>query len=170
MLAYRFVWVALLITAMSGCSKPLPPVRVHRDQEPLVRQVFAGLQAAVKGGDAEKLWTLLTSESQADADHAAQAIRDDYAHAGSEQKARDEKELGLAGAELAGLTGKGFLKTMRFRRKLQDLPGSVIDQVVIEGDNATVHYTEPDGDKEKAIFIRQDRHWKAWVVMPKTSR
>jgi hypothetical protein len=37
--------------------------------------------------------------------------------------------------------------------------------VDIQGDNATVYYLEWDGDKEKAIFVRQQGEWKAWLTM-----
>jgi hypothetical protein len=170
MFLYRFAVVALLLTAWTGCSNPQPPAYPHQDEETAVCQAFAESQETVKAGDADKLWTLLSGKSQADVERAAQAVREAYAKASPEEKAREEKELELSGPELAGLTGKGFLKTERFRRKIKDLPGSKIDRVVVEGDNATVHYTEPDGDKEKAIFLRENGHWKAWLTMPRGGR
>jgi hypothetical protein len=170
MFAYRFAVVGLLLTALTGCSKPQTPARPPQDEEAAVRQAFAESQETVKAGDADKLWTLLSSKRQADAERAAQAVREAYAKASPEKRAREEKELELSGAELASLTGKGFLRTERFRRKIKDLPGSEIGRVVVEGDNATVRYTEPDGDKEKAIFFREYGQWNVWLTMPRGGR
>src|SRR5262249_10480366 len=105
-----------------------------------------------------------------DADRAAKSVQAAYAKASSEEKAELEKSLGLNGAELAGLMGKGFLKTKRFQGKYHDLPGSTIEKVVIQGASATVHYLERDGDKEKAILVRQDGQWKVWLTMPSVSK
>jgi hypothetical protein len=166
--ACRCGWAGILCVALVlGCSKA--PDSPPADEEAAVRAQFAGLQSALKNGDADKLWMLLDSRSQADAERAAQAIQANYAKAGPAEKTEQEKALGLTGPELAGLTGKGFLKTKRFQGKYQDLPGSTVERVAIQAESATVHYLESDGDKEKAIFVRQDGQWKAWLPMPKLS-
>jgi hypothetical protein len=109
----------------------------------------------------------LDSRSQAEAEQAAKSIQTAYAKAGAEEKAKQEEALGLTAGELSGLTGKGFLKTKRFPGKYRELPESTIEKVTVEGDNATVHYLEPDGDKEKLILVRQEGQWKVWLAMPK---
>jgi hypothetical protein len=131
-----------------GCStKPTGPVPA--DEEPAVRATFAEFQAAVKARDADKLWGLLSSKSRADAERVAQTIRTAYSKTAAGEKANQEEELGLTRADLAGLTGARFITTRRFWGKFQDVPGSAIDRVTVQGDSATLHYTEVDGDKEK---------------------
>jgi hypothetical protein len=71
---------------------------------------------------------------------------------------------------LIGLTGIGFLKTKRFEQKYDELPDSIIDKVVVQGNSATIHYHEADGDREKAILVRQNGEWKAWLTMPRVSK
>jgi len=152
-----------------GCSKTIdrPPV----SQEGPVRQTFAALQAALKARDADKVWKLLDSESQADAERAAKAVQATYAKSDHpKEKSEQEKALGLPGAELAGLTAAGFLKTKRFHGKYEELSESKIDKVTLQGDNATVAYTEPDGDKEKLGLVRQDSQWKVSLPMPKATQ
>ena len=73
MFAYRFAVVGLLLAALTGCSNPQPSARLPQDEEAAVRQAFAESQETVKAGDADKLWTLLSGKSQADAERAAQA-------------------------------------------------------------------------------------------------
>lgn len=166
--ACRFGWKGILCVALVlGCSKA--PHNQPADEETAVRAQFAGLQVALKNGDADKLWMLLDSKSRADAERAAQAVQATHAKANPAEKAVQEKTVGLTGPELAGLTGKGFLKSKRFQGKYHDLPESTIEKVVIQGASATVHYLESDGDKEKAIFVRQDGQWKAWLPMPRAT-
>jgi hypothetical protein len=171
--AWRFgragiFWMALVL----GCSKApqQAPDSAPAGEEATVRAQFVALQAALEDGDAGKLWMVLDSKSQADAERAAKAIRAAYAKAGPDEKAELEKSLGLSGSELAQLTGKGFLKTKRFRRKYRDMPGSTIEKVVIQGESATVSYLESDGDKEKAVLVRQDGQWKVWLTMPSVGK
>jgi hypothetical protein len=128
------------------------------------------LQAALKDGEVDKLWMLLDSRSQTDAERVAKTVQAIYAKASPSEKAELEDSLGMNGAELAVLTGKGYLKTKRFQGKYHDMPGSTIEDVLIQADSATVHYLESDGDKEKAIFVRQGGQWKAWLPMPKVSK
>jgi hypothetical protein len=132
-----------------------------------VREAFAAFQAALKAKDAEKLWTLLDAESQADAERAAQAVKAAYEKAGADDKAQQEKALGLSSTELSSLSGRGFLKSKRFHGKYDELPGSKIDKITIQGDSATVNYTETDGDKEKLTLVRQEGRWKVTVPMPR---
>jgi hypothetical protein len=135
-------------------------------EEPPVRETFAALQAALKDRDADKLWKLLDSESQADAERAAKAIQAAYTKADANEKLEQEKALGLPGAELAKLTATQFLKTKRFHGKYQELAESQVGKVTVQRDQATVAYTEPDGDKEKLSLARQDGQWKVSLPMP----
>jgi hypothetical protein len=158
----------LCVALALGCSKA--PEITPLDDEEVVRAQFAALQTALKNGEADKIWMLLDSRSQANAERVAKAVQDAYAKATLAEKTELEKSLGMNGAELAALTGKDYLRTNRFQRRYQDLPGSTIENVVLQGDSATVYYLESDGDKEKAIFVRQDGQWKVWLTMPTMSK
>jgi hypothetical protein len=158
----------LLMVFAAGCTAH-PPAGPSADEEGAVRAQFLALQAAIEKNDAEKIWVMLDAKSQADAERAAKEIQANHAKAGAEEKARQQEMLGLSGPDMAGLTGIGLLKTKRFQRKYGELPESKIEKIVIEGDNATVRYVEPDDDHEKLIFIRRDGLWKAWLAMPKAS-
>jgi hypothetical protein len=169
--------VALIVTFSLGCSKgtetpPAVPAQPQQpqDEEKTIRGRFAEVQVAIKSGDPEKLWPLLDARSRADAERLAREVRSRYEQAGDDEKLAQEKELGLSGAEMGNMTGKGFLKASPFHRKFHELPDSEIDKVVLGKDAATVHFHEPDGDKEKAIFVREEGQWKVWLVMPKVGK
>src|SRR5437899_705855 len=89
-----------------GCSKTTN-VAPGTAEGP-VRETFTALQAALKARDVDKLWQLLDSESQDDAERAAKTIQATHAKASAEDKAGQEKALGLPSAELSVLTGKEF--------------------------------------------------------------
>src|SRR5262249_4485083 len=95
-----------------------------------------------------------------------QVVKAAYARAKADRKAKLEKTLGLSGAELAKLTGQGFLKTKRFQAKYDEVPGSKVNNVKVDGDQATVTYTEEDGDKEKLRLFLQKGEWKVSAPMP----
>jgi hypothetical protein len=156
----------LLLAFATGCAGGGSSAPTAGGDGP-ARETFAALQAALKAQDAEKLWALLDGESQAEADRAAKAVQADYAKASAEEKAEQEKALGLPGAELAGLTGKGFLKTKRFQGKYDEVPDSKFEKVSVQGDRATLSYVEADGDHVKLTFVRQDGQWKVSLRMPK---
>jgi hypothetical protein len=170
--ACRLSWTSLLGIAVAlGCSaKPSDRPVAGAGEEDAVRKKFAELQSAIKNHDAEKIWALLDARSRADAERAAKNIQMAYKQAGAEEKAKQEEALGLSGTELAKLDGKGFLNTKRFQRKYHDIPDGKIDKVDIQGENATVYFLDEEDDKEKAIFLRQDGQWKAWLTMPKVSQ
>ena len=163
-------WLVLFCLAVSpGCQKPTE--RSSTEDQKTVRDTVVAFQAALKARDADKLWSLLDSDSQADADRAAKTIRDSYSKASAEKKADQEKAFGLTGAELSELTGKGFLKTRRFHGKYDEVPDATIDKVMVDGNNATVAYTEADGDKENLYLVRQDGKWKLSLKdMPKATQ
>ncbi len=160
--------ITVLFCAIAfGCSSPTPPVASAGKDEESVRQVFAALQAAIKASDADKIWELLDGDSKADADKAAATVRESFTKADAAAKAELEIALAVTAAELGILTGKSFLKSKRFSGKYNEIPESKIDKVTVQGDAATVFYTEPDGDKEKLSLVRQDGKWTFSVPMPK---
>jgi hypothetical protein len=149
----------------AGCSSN--PTAPGPNEEESVRQAFASLQAALKARDADRVWGLLDADSRAEAERAAQAVRDAYAKVDAAGRSEQEKALGVPGAELADLKGPGFLKTKRFHGKYDEVPESKVDKVAVQGDRATVNYTEPDGDKEKLTLVRQEGQWRVSLPMPK---
>jgi hypothetical protein len=166
----QFGWLVLFCLAVSpGCQKPTE--QSSTEDQKAVRDTFVAFQVALKARDADKLWSLLDSDSQADADRAAKAIRDAYAKVSAEKKADQEKAFGLPGAELSELTGKGFLKTRRFHGKYHEVPDATIDNVTVDGNKAVVDYTEADGDNEKLRLVRQEGKWKLSLKdMPKATQ
>jgi hypothetical protein len=159
-------WGAItLLLCVLGCSGPTEPAAAKGEDE--VRQTFVGFQEALKAKNAEKIWSLLDDDSQADAEREAKSIRDAYDKAAPGERAELEKALGLTGTELAGLKGVGFLKTRRFLGKYDEVPESKIEKIEVKGDKGVVHYLEPDGDKEKFDLVRQTGKWKLNVRMPK---
>src|SRR3982074_3597117 len=93
--AGRFGWTGIFCVALVlGCSKA--PDSSPANEEGAVRAQFAALQAALKNGDTDKLWTLLDSKSQADAERVANTVRTTYAKASPEEKTEQEKALGLS--------------------------------------------------------------------------
>jgi hypothetical protein len=138
-----------------------------KDEEP-ARQVFTAFQAALKARDGAKLWDLLDKDSQADAEKAAKVLQADYDKLSPQAKTEREKLLGLTGDELAKLTGPHFLKSNHFlgAKPYDELPGSTIDSVAIQGDEAVVSYTELDKEKQKLTLTRQDGQWKVSAPIP----
>jgi hypothetical protein len=167
--ATRIISLILLSSLVAGCAKPAASTAAKGEDES-VRQTFTALQAALKGKDADQVWDLLDTESQADAERAAKAVQEAYTKASPEAKAEQEKALGLPGAELGALAGKGFLKTKRFLGKYDEVSESKVEKVTVQGDTATVNYTEPDGDKEKLSLVRQGGRWKVSLPMPQATQ
>jgi hypothetical protein len=171
--AGRCEWAGLLVVAFAaGCNnsptgQTPPSGPTPAAEEAAVREQFAALQAAVKARDADRLWGLLSSKSQADAERAATAARSAYDQAGAEEKARQVASLGLPGAAVAKLTGPAFLQTRRFQGKYGELVEGKISRVDVQGDSATVHWDDDEGDKEKTAFVREGGRWKAWLAMPR---
>jgi hypothetical protein len=146
--------LALLVTS----SSPTPALAGADEKD--VRTTFVALQKALKTGDPEKIWPLLDKATQAAAERTAKALKDRHARAKAKDKTRLEKMFGLKPEEMTKLTGKLYLKTTRFQGKHDEIPPSKIDKITVEGDKATVAYTEPDGDKEKLSLVRQGGKWK----------
>jgi hypothetical protein len=135
-----------------------------------VRERFKDLQVAIKARDADRLWGMLSDKSRSEAEQVAREVRTAYEQAGPEERAKQEKAWGVSGAELSKLAGAGVLQTKRFLRRYEEVPESHVERVTAQGDSATVYFTEPDGDKEKMIFVREDGQWKAWLKVPKASQ
>jgi hypothetical protein len=163
----RFVspkgWLVLLLAA--GVAGLLQTVSRAADEDD-VRAAFVAFQKALKDKDAGKIWKLLDKTSQTAAERSAKAVQKYYNKADAEKKAKMEKALGLPGDELAKLTGEGFLKTKSFHAKYDEVPGSKIASISVDGDRATVNYVEEDGDKEKMQMKREDGKWKVTAPMP----
>ncbi len=154
--------LCLLLCAL-GCSGPAARQSGGGDDAVTVKATFLEIQKAHTGRDAEKLWSLIDSDSQTDAERAAKAWREKYATAEADKV---QKDVGVSAADLAKLTGKEFLKTAPFRDKHDELADSKMGDARVEGDQATVNYVEPDGDKEKLKLTRQAGQWKANLAMP----
>ncbi len=132
-----------------------------------MKKAFTDFQAAMKAKDGEKLFGLLDSESQADAERAARSVKDAYGKATPAEKGETEKALGLSAAELVALDAKGFLKSKRFHGKYDEIADSKFDKATVQGEKATVTYLEEDGDKEKLTLVKQSGAWKVSIPMPK---
>jgi hypothetical protein len=149
----------------AGCGNQ-PTGTPASGDEGAVRQAFESFQKALKAGDAKTLWSLLDEDSLADAEREAKGLREAYAKANAEERAKQEKELGLAGSRLESLKGIGFLETKRFLGKYDEVPGSKIDKVEVKGDKAVLNSIEEDGDLVKFSLVRQKGEWKLTVPMP----
>ena len=163
-LTKRLVPLAVILAAC-GCSKPAAPP--SGSEEEGVQKAFAAFQEAMKAKDGEKLFGMLDSDSQAEAERAAQAIKDAYAKAAPAEKGETEKSLGLSAAELAALDAKGYLKSKRFLGKWHEIPGSKYEKATVQGEKATLNYIEDDGDHEKLTYVKQGGAWKLSIPMPK---
>jgi hypothetical protein len=144
----------------------LAPAPARAGDEDDVRKAFADLQKALKAQDPEAIWPLLDAASQKAAEAKAELTRTAYAKAGAKDKATLQKALGLSADELDKLTGKLYLKSKKFTAKYDEIPGGKVTRATVDGDRATVFYTEPDGDKEKTELVRQDGKWKVVLTIP----
>jgi hypothetical protein len=135
-----------------------------------VKAAFGQLQGAIKAKDNGKIWDLLDSDSQADAERTAKVVKGQHKKSNEKDKSEQEKTLGLSAAEFAKLDGKLLLKTTVFLAKCDEIPGSKITGVNIQGTTATLNYEEADGDKEKLTYSRQDNKWKVALPMPKFTK
>jgi hypothetical protein len=131
-----------------------------------VRDAFTALQGALKAKDAAKVWALIDSDTQADAEKNAKKVKSAYKKASDKEKADHEKGLGLTADDFAKLDGQLLLKTKRFLGKYDEIITSKITGVTVQGDSATVDYLEADGDKVKAGYTRQQGKWKVALPMP----
>jgi hypothetical protein len=163
----RSGWDKKLIALLASICIALSADQVMAQDSEALRKQFAEVQKAVQSKDAGKLWELLGSKSQGDAEKIAREIRETFAKGTAEEKRKQAETLGLDAKDLNQLTGKAYLMSAPVWRKLKELPESKIARIVLTGDNATLHYLETDGDKEKMIFVRQGNDWKAWLILPR---
>jgi hypothetical protein len=162
------IWAATaVLSCLAGCSRPAENAAPAKGEDE-ARATFVAFQQALKAKDADKLWSLLDTDSQADAERKAKAVRDAYAKANPKDRTEQEKTLGLSGAELESLKGVGFLKSKRFLgyNKYDEIPSSKIDKIDVKGDRVVVNYVDDDGDKEKLELIREAGKWKVVAPMP----
>ena len=63
---------------------------------------------------------------------------------------------------------KRFERFLSSAKELEELAESKkIENVKVEGEQATVEYVEPNGEKEKLKFVRQEGQWKVRLPVPK---
>jgi hypothetical protein len=164
----RVAAAAAMLAFLASCTRPVDnaaPAKGAKDEdEP--RSAFVAFQQALKAKDADRIWSLLATESQADAERKARSVRDGYTKANAKERAEQEKALELSGKELDSLKGGGFVKSKRFLGKYHEIPNSKIDKIDVKGDKAVVNYIEEDGDKEKLELVREAGKWKVVVPMP----
>jgi hypothetical protein len=154
----------LVLALLVGCSKT---GTTDKGVEAPVRQVFEEFGTALKTKDAAKMWALLDPDTQAEATKMAQEIQEHYVKASKEQQAEWDTNLGLTSAEVSGMTGQGIVRTKRFLGKYEEIPESKIQNVVIKGEVANVHYLEPDGDKAILVVKHKEGKWKVAPDLPK---
>jgi hypothetical protein len=138
--------------------------------EDAVKEQFGNLQAALKGKDAPKIWDLLDTATQADAERTAKIVKAAYKRANDKGKAKQQETLGLPADELIKLDGPSLLKTKPFLAKYDEIPTSKIIAVTVQGESAVLNYFEADGDKEKLNYSRQGGKWKVALPMPKFAK
>jgi hypothetical protein len=145
----------------------LTPITVRADAESDVKDVFVEFQAAIKAGDADKIWPLLDTTTQKAVEKTAAALFAEYDKGNATTKAALEKMFGLSAEEIGKLrtTPKLYCKSKRFIGQWHEVPGSTVEKVLLDGDKATVKYKEEDGDKEELKLSKQDSKWK--IVLPK---
>ena len=84
----RIISLILLGSLTAGCNKPpSASTAAAKGEEEPARQTFVALQAALKAKDADQLWAMLDTESQADAERAAKAVQEAYTKATPDAKA-----------------------------------------------------------------------------------
>jgi hypothetical protein len=132
--------------APSGGDRPQDTA----SDEAAVRVTVADLQKALKDRDADKVWGLLDAGSQGEA----------------EKKKALEAKLGLDAAGVAGLNGRGYLKTKVFLARYNELAESKVTGVTVKDREATVDYVEPDEDRKKLKLVKADSKWKVPLTIP----
>jgi hypothetical protein len=135
----------------------------HASDADDAKAAFIAFQKALESKDPERIWSLLDAKTQADADKAAAALKTNYGKAKAAEKAALEKAFGLSADEIKDVTGKVYLKSKRFVGKYHEIPGSEFKKATVDGDKATIDYTEADGDKEKLSLVKQDGKWKVSI-------
>jgi hypothetical protein len=145
----------------------MAPALAHADDEADAKAAFVSFQAALKAGDADKIWPLLDTTTQQAVEKAAGSLAAEYDKGSATTKGQLETLFGLSAEEFGKLktTPKLYVKSKRFLKLWHEVPDSKVTQTSVDGDKATVKYTEEDGDKEKMDLSKQGGKWK--IVLPK---
>jgi hypothetical protein len=167
------VFFLLLLAGACGGTK-LPPAPSSAaslsEDEPQIRARFTQFQKALEEHHAERLWAMLSNKTQTDAERAARTLRAEYQKADAATKERLAKELGLSASELTQLTGRDLVKTKAFHKRYAEVREGKYDRADVQGDNATVHFHDEEGDQEKVIMLREEGQWKLWLKLPTIRR
>lgn len=164
------VRVAVLLVSILFAAGSMAHAAQNKDED-AVREAWTALQAAIKAKDGDKIWALLDKDTQGDVERAAKKVQSVYKKANDKQKEQQEKFLGLSAAELGGdLKPALLLKSRPFIGKYHEIPDSKVTGITVQGDKATLNYLEPDNDKEKLSYSRQDGKWKAAMPLPKFTK
>jgi hypothetical protein len=159
----------LLLATACGCTKP-PAAPPPGDEEPRIRARFEEFRDALQARDAERLWAMLSRQSQADAERAARTLRTEHDKADPQSKAEQEKELGLSAADLSKLTGRDLMRTRPFQERYEEARDGKFERASVKDDNATVYFRDDEGDREKLIMLREGEQWKLWLKVPTLRR
>jgi hypothetical protein len=165
-----FRWFGILtLAALAGVVADAAPAAQGKAEDD-IKAAFKDLQGALKAKDAGKIWNLIDSDTQADAEKDAKKVKAAYKKADDKGKTELETLLGLTADEFTKLDGKLLLKTKRFLGKYDEIIDSKITGVTVQGESATVDYLEADGDKVKAQYTKQGGAWKVALPMPKFTK
>ncbi len=164
-------WLLGPVLLLSGCGKPSSTApapggpAAASGEEKQVTAALNTLQLALQSRDPERIWPLLDTKTQQDAEAAARAWKKAYADADVTELSQT---LGIGRGELEKLTGRNFAQTSVFYEKGIDTlaHSSKVDAIKVEGDQATVDYREPKGDAKSVTFHREGGKWKARLSMP----
>jgi hypothetical protein len=171
-------WCLLLIGLMlapAGCTVGKKKKGAEAGKEE-IRDRFVRLQeciADLRTGETEKLWRMLSSESQASAAGKAKAFRSDFAKLDKEEQTERAKLYGATPEEIREkLSGHGYLRLMRefvYERYFL-LVGAPVDDndISLRGDKAVVSYTQDDTehDKKRIEFVREEGEWRVVLSIP----
>ncbi len=128
------------------------------------RKCFARFQAALKSGEADAIWDMLSPDTQKAADALAEQLRSKATTLAAADKARLEALLQRPGIDLARLTGHDLVASKAF----QELHGGLLEaanpspsrvdkaiemKVEIKGKPEVVKMISPTGDKQNYKMI-----------------
>jgi hypothetical protein len=155
------VCVVLALAAASFLARA-----IAGDEDDKVKEAWTAFQEAIKARQGDKIWDLLDLASRASVEKFAKSYKSKYKKADEGGKKDLEKSLELTAKELAALTPQLFLKSKRYYGKYEEVPGSKLDRISVDGDKATVFYIEEDGDKQKLSLLRENAKWKVSAPPP----
>ena len=119
-------WFPVALTLCTCAFLVRDTLSAQAKGEDEVKEAFGKLQTAVKKKEADKIWELLDTATQADADRTAKIVQAAYKKATDKVKAKHEETLGLKSDDFASLNGQGLLKTKPFLAKYDEIPASKI--------------------------------------------